>query len=675
MGTGVRAARHAIAQRLVTLTKELAAEQSALAVERPTLSPEALAVRESVMARKQADHKELIGTWSNIGTSDARNLAMRRMVAAAMEQAADPANKKAQTDWMDMVLAVRKAGLLTGLKTHARNLISTGVFQVMEEAARLPSSMLDIAMSAFSKQRAVAGPSLRGVVNASQHAATKGVQDAANILRGRGSTAQADVSHELNFQDLGKASNVINTYVNSVFRALSAEDAIFRAYAMRRSLEAQAKVVALNEARAGAIPRKYVVRRATELSNAPTESMAAQAIADSEFATFNNENKLARGLSAFKGHLSKPGQFAMDMVIPFTRTPSNIGARLMDYTPPGAGWTVGKSIITAAREGKLAPEQQRAISEAVGRGAVGSGLILLGYLAAQNGVATGVDNGDPSRRATLEAVGRPSGAIKVGGSWRRIMAFAPIGNLVSVGASIYEQHHAPLKDEAKRWDKVAAVAAKTLLDQPMVTGLEQAVDVAKDPGREGKQMAAQMVGSFVPTAVADVATATDDRRRDTRTAEGFGKTVGQAVQNRLPGLRNTLPERRDVLGQPVEGRRSAAVDPLLSTTAKEDSDPLAREIVKHRIALPLTQRRPGEQDEEYRLRQQARGVAIRRVGERLVTLPAYQAASPEKQKAILEKQLRKGDDFIEKLANTTRYKRSNPATRIQMMQGVISKYQ
>lgn len=674
MGTEVRAARHAIAQRLVALTKELAAEQSALAVERPSLAPEALAAREAALARKQSDHKELIGTWSNIGTSDARNLAMRRMVAAALEQAANPTTKNT-TNWMDMILAVRKAGLLTGLKTHARNLISTGAFQVMEEAARLPSSMVDIAISAFSRQRTTAGPSMRGVVNASQHAATKGVQDAMNILRGRGATAQSDVPHELNFQELGKASNVINTYVNSVFRALSAEDAIFRAYAMRRSIEAQAKVIALNESRAGAIPRKYVIRRATELSTAPTESMAAQAIADSEFATFNNENRLARGLSAFKGHLSKPGQFAMDMVIPFTRTPSNIGARLMDYTPPGAGWTVGKSILAAAKEKKLAPEQQRAIAEAIGRGAVGSGLILMGYLAAQKGIATGVDNGDPSRRATLEAVGRPSGAVKVGGDWRRIMAFAPIGNLVAVGASIYEQHHAPLKDEAKRWDKVAAVAAKTLLDQPMVTGLEQAVDVAKDPAREGRQMAGQMVGSFVPTAVADIATATDDRRRDTRTAEGFGKSVGQVVQNRIPGLRNALPERRDVLGQPVEGRRTAAVDPLLSQTAKEDKDPLIRELVKHQIALPLTKRRPGEQDEEYRLRQQARGVAIRRAGARLVTLPAYQSASPDKQKMALEKQLRKGDDFVEKLANTPRYKQSNPTVRIQMMQGVISKYQ
>src|SRR5207253_10473488 len=47
-------------------------------------------------------------------------------------------------------VAMYKAGLVTGIRTHLRNIGSTGAFQVMEEVSSLPASIVDLATSAVT---------------------------------------------------------------------------------------------------------------------------------------------------------------------------------------------------------------------------------------------------------------------------------------------------------------------------------------------------------------------------------------------------------------------------------------------------------------------------------------------------------------------------------------------
>jgi len=64
-----------------------------------------------------------------------------------------------ETSLKQIVVNFRRAGLLTGFKTHLRNMASNAAFQASEEAARAIALMADLAASAVTGRRTVSGPS------------------------------------------------------------------------------------------------------------------------------------------------------------------------------------------------------------------------------------------------------------------------------------------------------------------------------------------------------------------------------------------------------------------------------------------------------------------------------------------------------------------------------------
>ena len=118
---------------------------------------------------------------------------------------------------------------------------------------------------------------------------------------------------------------------------LSAEDKLFKVYAYRRSIEDRALIMARNEAKGGLLQNKSVTQRASELVSDPPSDMVADSLLDMEVATFSEPNRLAEGITAFKQKQGPIGQFAVDMVVPFPRTPTNIVRKVVEYSPIGFG--------------------------------------------------------------------------------------------------------------------------------------------------------------------------------------------------------------------------------------------------------------------------------------------------------------------------------------------------
>src|SRR5690606_10413113 len=121
-----------------------------------------------------------------------------------------------------------------------------------------------------------------------------------------------------------------------------------------------------------------------------------------EYMTFVNDNLLNDIISSGRQAAKRKGGIAgealnfglFDMNMPFVKTPSNVVMRLLDYT--GASMLVNAPIAAAQRrrEGRklfsqLTKEEQRGVSQAIGRGAVGWGLLLFGYHLAKRGLMTG----------------------------------------------------------------------------------------------------------------------------------------------------------------------------------------------------------------------------------------------------------------------------------------------
>ncbi len=532
---------------------------------------------------------------------------------------------------LETLLTLRKAGLLSGLKTHARNIVGTASYQAFDEAARVPAALMDMAISAVTKRRTITGPNAAAVAKSGYEAATKGVKEAVEILR-KGATAEDLKKMEVQ-QELNSGSRVIDFYVNTMFRLLGAEDRIFRTYALRRALLDRARSQALTEWREGKIARSEVSVRTKEIVAKPDEDIAAAALLDAETATFNNENVIStfvqRGREGIKEiHGAKAIETVIDLSVPFIRTPTNIIARLLEATPLGFGknvYQIGKAVAK-----KMFTEaDQRAFAQTFGRASVGSGLIWLGWKMAAAGLATGIPDDEPLKRERDKAAGRSPMSIRLSkdGDWHSVAGFSPLGNLIAIGASLYRENTRSLKDEAKRPEKLAAVFGKTILDQPLLKGAKDITDALSQPG-SAKEKTGRVVGSFMPTIVSDVADIADSKERE---AKGFA----QQLQKRVPGWRNSLPEKTDVFGRPVEQRSSSFIDPTLTQTARERFDEVDREMVRVDAGIGELKKKPGESDEAFRARARETGQKVYNGLALLFKSSDYKKAGDEEKRALI----------------------------------------
>lgn len=680
-----RAVRLAMRQRINTLNREVITEGQRIAA----LPEEQRLDAERRLRETESDLRQHLDTWMKMRSEDGRNLAMHRMLAdstwqagrgfdhtywlsqakrtlglpqgvdlpldvytrlndllakgdalardggdptAVQRELADLFKTLSRSGWLETIATLRKAGLLTGIKTHLRNIGGNAAFQALEEISRLPGAAVDVALSVATGRRTVQGISPTAVGHASYAAATDGIRDAKRILKGQ-APLQADKAETA--RELNSGIQWLDLYANTQFRLLGAEDRVFKSYAFRRSLEEQAALRAVHEGRSP-----------VEILAQPSEAMIAQAIADAEFATFNNENKANRLWQGAKNAARRSGDhdaaFLMDTIVPFVRTPTNILGRVIDYSPLGVAGKVGRVTVQALAQRGLTEPQQRAFARGLGRGLTGSALMWLGWELAAKGLLTGADDDEkPGQRNVASAAGRSAGALRLpDGKWHSIGAFSPVGNLLVIGATMQRQATRSLPASATELGTMAGVVSRVMLDQPVLTGAQDAIQAMSGRGAEGRISAT--VGSFVPTIVSDVASLFDPYRRDAR-PDGFTESLLNGVQSRLPGLRNYLPARETVFGEPVAQSKQAFWDPTLSTAAKELGDRALGELIRHDVGVNWPTQVAGvETDAQFRARQRRTGQVIKTQIDRVVTSPAYQRASPERQTDMLEDAIQAG---------------------------------
>jgi hypothetical protein len=548
---------------------------------------------------------------------DPKIQALRAELEIRRRELADSVAKLRENGWLETGVALWRAGLLTGVKTHARNIGGNVAFGAMEEASRVPAALVDMAISAKTGKRTTAGANPMAIIRASTEAATRGVREAKQIMQQGASSAdlaKGEQKREWNFQgmseSLPRTNDMINRYINFVGRMLGAGDKIAKVYALRRSLEAQARIQALNDVRAGTITRADLNRRTSELVANPTDKISTEAIAYADFVTFNNENALAIGVERMASAFGPIGKAALAYELPFRRTPFNIFNRLMDYTPIGAVARPALAAYNAKRNG-TAFDAQRVISEAFGRGTVGTGLLALGWYLGKQGLATGTGQEEPAKRNVQAAAGRIPGAIQAGGDWLKISAFAPGGALIQIGAQLAREGSRSVKDELKRPGNIAKVATRAVLEQPMLQSARETVEVLENPDSRAENFAASRGGSFVPAIVNDIATATNpERPASPPRGSGMASAAAHGVQSRLPFLRGKLPPQTDVFGRKPDARRSNAINPFTPSEAREQTDPLFKELIASDVGIGGVKQNVGESDADYRERKNLIGEYI-----------------------------------------------------------------
>jgi len=183
---------------------------------------------------------------------------------------------------------------------------------------------------------------------------------------------------------------------------------------------------------------------------------------------------------------------------------------------------------------------------------MGSSLIGL----AASGHLTGGGPADPDRRKTLLRAGWQPYSIRFGDTYISYARFDPFATMLGVAADVYEFGKYDDDPESGTWDTAAhgmiAAIARQMQDKTYLQGFSTVVDVLNDPEQGGGKLAQTLAATFVvPGAVKSVRDLTapiydeDPAFREVR-------DVLDKIYDRTPGLSQTLPPRRNILGEPIK---------------------------------------------------------------------------------------------------------------------------
>ncbi|MBI5573498.1 MAG: hypothetical protein HY919_02960 [Elusimicrobia bacterium] len=515
-----------------------------------------------------------------------------------------------QSSNLDKMITLWKAGLLTSPTTHLANIGGNITMAGLETAKDIPATFIDKIYSVFSgKRTTTVSPN---TILEKVKGGISGLTDAASYLKTGFYTddimAKYDIPYQVNFDN-----KILDIYTKGVFRMLGAEDIIFRKMALSESLAKQAEVEAINQGLKGQAAKDLI----KELLLNPTNKMIVNAIDVAEYATFQNPNVLADIINKIKyvGEGKRGGsavRLGTEITVPFVRTPSNIVARVFDYTPSG--------FVKAIYHALKIPETQKQaiIVNDLGRAITGSTVIGLGYLAAKAGIMIGNLPSNTQEKNQAFAEGKQSNSIKFLGAWRKLDRFSPMGVLLTMGADLALSES---KDSAIT--KAGFGALKTVKEMPMLRGISGIGKAVDQPETFGQKFVNQTIGSLVPTIVAKIAKIFDPNLRRS-------ENLIQTIAAKIPILSKTVPVYRDIWGEPVRGGggRLAIIDPFVSKTAI--NDPIINEAkrVGEAIGMP-SQIISGIKltNGEYDIYQNYQGKALKETLKNLINSEEYKQSS------------------------------------------------
>ena len=430
---------------------------------------------------------------------------------------------------VDKFIAVWKAGLLTSLRTHERNIVGNTAMAGFEIAKDPVASIADTIMSWKTGKR-----TMTTTLQGRGKGAVEGGKAAVDVVKlgfdPEDSISKFDIN-KVNWGD-SKVGKFFQTYTEAVFRPLGAEDKVFFKSAYAGSLYDQAGAAARNAGKKG---NKAWIQN---LVNNPTDEMKAIALKDANYATFHDRNTLTniaanikRAAQKAPGVWGEGGKLITEVFMPFTGVPSSIAAKTVAYSPLG----LGKGIIDAGKvvAGQV-PELQRQAAQEIGRGVMGTGLYGLGAYLVSKGLMTGQPK-DEAERQQWELEGKQANSVFINGKWRSINSVGPQALVLLAGAK-YQQE---MGEGGEGFGAFASGLAKDQLNQTFLAGVQQPLQAINDPSRYGKSYIGGQLSSLVPNIVKDTSKVFDTTARETDTGSMMGN-IKTSVQSGIPVWRNQM---------------------------------------------------------------------------------------------------------------------------------------
>lgn len=561
--TAERATATGQATQILSAYNRLQPEGILLAAEREIrkakdLNPEKygnlkLTVDKAAKLRKMAEDVQ------KMPEGDAKKQATRAMLDEIAKTVPTPGVRKFTTLW--------KAGLLTGVKgAVGGNNVGNATRSLINKIADVPAAGIDAAIAQATGRRSKTF-TLRGLVSGLGEGIGVGFK---NFKEGHGAGEVATkLDYKKTFYGDGILGKAAQKYTDTVFNFYSASDRPYYHSALKNNLNDLALTEAKNKGLSGNEARKFVRQTVKE----PPEEILSQAHEAAEATVFQNKNALGQGLSGAKKGLSEKGgagEVVAEVTMPFTGVPSSIATAVAEFSPVGATTQTYKA-IKQMRTGKFDQAAQRKFSESLGRGLTGTGIMWLGSQLANTGQMTLGYPSDKQEQALWEAEGKTPYSIQIGDKWRSLNYTGSAMALLAIGGQVDRAKQEGANTLSSIGQGVAA-SGKAIISSSPLQGIQSALDAVTEPDRYAERYQQNLGSSWVPTIVKDIASAGDKKVREVN-------SVKDAIQNKIPKLKNNLMEKRDVFGEGLNRKTTTVgtlVDPFKSS--KINNSPLMSEI-------------------------------------------------------------------------------------------------
>lgn len=468
------------------------------------------------------------------------------------------AAKITKPKWRDKIAEVYINFLLSWPQTHAVNVTSN----TLTTLAQIPEFALGAAIGGV--RRAVSSTAIDRVtaseVGARAFGLLQGTKEGARMFAQGLRTGEAsDFASKVEGDQYRAVGGLKGEVLRLPTRFLTAEDEFFKGVARRMELNAQA----VRKVNAEGLRGEAATRRIAELSANPTDDMLERAGEYGRYLTFQQK------LGPLGGKISgiTNDSLILKAFLPFVRTPTNLLKFATERSPAAP-------LLKEWRADFVAGGARRDM--ALARAAIGTGFGMAFYEAAQGGLITGSPPSDPKKARLLYADGWKPYSIKLGDTYYSYKRLDPFSTTIGVAADMATLPEG--MSERQREDKALLLTASimgNLASKTWLSGLSDLVSALHEPDRYADNMLQRLVGSFlVPNLVAGTARTMDPVARET-------ETLGEALQSRVPGLKDDLLPRRDIWGREIRNEGGVGPDWLspIWLSAQMD-DPVNGELLQ-----------------------------------------------------------------------------------------------
>ena len=444
--------------------------------------------------------------------------------------------------WADKLNAWRYLAMLGNLRTHGRNIVGNAGFmpvRVMKNylAAGIESAVDKVSKDGIARTKAALNP-----LNANDKALLavawqdyQNVKDA--IMSGGKYNDNYDGVLDKRTIFTSKIGKPVEVLRKANTRALNAEDSWFSQPAYAESLAEYLKANGISA-------QQYT----TEGAVAPEVIAAAQAYAvkEAQKATYRDINKFSQFVSKLGKTNIKAVNIMVEAILPFKKTPANILARAVEYSPVGLAKTLSADIISL-KNGKITAAE---FIDSLSSGLVGTALVGLGMLLAKHGVLLGGADDDDEQQSFDKLRGKQNYSINIGDATITLDWLAPESMPLFVGVSIWESFSDDERDGNVIENAFEAIAniAMPIFDMSMLQGVNDLLEGLRYVS-DGKGMmklfvdaAANYLSQYIPTLGGQIERIIETQREQTfidRSEDAPSSTAQYkigSILNKIPGV-------------------------------------------------------------------------------------------------------------------------------------------